>query len=184
MYDSRVSQLASQVESLSNTASNVTKWARVSEPMVETADWPYQTVEYLGSGPAPSIPWTPYGLHSSPPPGTTCLLVCLQGDEGARVHMAGSPNKRPVVIAEGEVVIYHPKSGSYMRFLDDGNITIKAPTVTVEGNLTVTGNTALGATVTSNGVDISDTHKHGAMGLTGDGGPAVGPVTGETDVPV
>ena len=180
-----VQQLCSRVEDLENSIANLSKWARVTEPMVETADWPYQSIEYLGLGSVPSISWTPYGLHSSPPPDSVCLLVCLQGDEGARVHMAGSPDKRPVVIAEGEVVIYHPKSGSYMRFLDDGNITIKAPTVTVEGNLTVTGDTALGAKVTSNDVDISDTHKHGALGLTGDGAPAIkGPVTGETDVPV
>ena len=47
-----------------------------------------------------------------------------------------------------------------------GSVTIDTPTTTltgdaeIDGNLTVTGDTALGATVTSNGKDISDTHTH------------------------
>ena len=147
MADISVQQLCSRIEDLENSVVNLSKWARVSEPMVETADWPYQSVEYLGSGPVPSISWTPYGLHSSPPSDSACLLVCLQGDEGARVHMSGSPNKRPVTLEEGEVVMYHPKTGSRVHFKDNGDIkvtsstlvSIEAPETTMSGNLTVSG---------------------------------------------
>ncbi len=151
-------QLCSRVEDLENSIVNLSKWARVSEPMVETADWPYQSIEYLGLGSVPSISWTPYGLHSSPPPDSVCLLVCLQGDEGARVHMAGSPNKRPVTLEEGEVVMYHPKTGSRVHFKDNGDIkvtsstlvSIVAPETTMSGNLTVTGD----VTVEDGGITV------------------------------
>lgn len=39
-------------------------------------------------------------------------------------------------------------------------VNITAPITTINGNLTVTGDTALAANVTSNGEDISDTHVH------------------------
>ena len=50
-----------------------------------------------------------------------------------------------------------------------GNTTLTTPLATVDGDLTVTGdltvqtNTILGANVTSNGKDISDTHKHSGV---------------------
>ena len=55
-----------------------------------------------------------------------------------------------------------------------GDFNITAPLTKVNGNFEVTGITTLGATVTSNGKDISDTHKHSGV-TTG---------TGETGAPV
>jgi len=56
-----------------------------------------------------------------------------------------------------------------------GSVTLDTPTTTltgavqVDGNLTVTGATALGATVTSSGVDISNTHTHAGSATAPDG---------------
>lgn len=61
-----------------------------------------------------------------------------------------------------------------------GNTTLTTPLATVDGNLTVTGDltvtrdTILSATVTSNGKDISNTHKH--SGVTAGGANTGNPV--------
>lgn len=44
-----------------------------------------------------------------------------------------------------------------------GNTTITTPKLTIDGDLEVTGSTTLSDTVTSNGVDISDTHPHSGV---------------------
>ena len=75
------------------------------------------------------------------------------------IALPGSPQTRPE-LEPGEVAVYHPPTGSLIRFKANGDIDITAPLVTITGNLTVTGDTALAATVTSNGKDISDTHTH------------------------
>jgi len=185
--------LKSQVAALTNQVRSLSKWGYISENMVEEADWPYQNVEYLGRGGSPSLPWFPYGFHSSPPAGEACIVISMQGDEGARVHFAGSPAKRPA-IGSGEVILYHPDTGSYFWLKADGSIEIEAPTTTVKGDFVVEGAVTFestlevqalstlagvttsgatvatfGATITSNGVDISDTHSHGVGSYVGNG---------------
>lgn len=106
-------------------------------------------------------------------------------DATAFVGMSSKPNKIPNY--DGSNTQIKKDDGSVsITLLTDGNIkldantkvTLTAPDTKIEGNLEVTGDTTLGATVTSNGVDISNTHTHGGSATA----PS-GPVT-PTGVPV
>ena len=117
----------------------------------------------------------PYGLYCDLP--NDALLKRL-GDKAA----VSCTVDRPDDIDTGEVVLFHPvtKTRIIMRNntdidvittgkvnVDAGesvNITTPIATfsqdVSISGNLTVVGDTALAGTVTSDGTDISDSHTH------------------------
>lgn len=166
---------------------NLLRWCRISRDGDDAGDFPIQQVDYQGKV-GDAVVWFPYGLHANIPTGELAVMLGIGGNAEGRVVMPGSPNQRPKVAA-GEVVIYHPPSGSKVHFRANGDIEITstskvkidAPSaeltgdVTVAGDLTVTGDAILGTTVTSGGKDISDTHTHTA-GTYLDSTPA--PVTG------
>ena len=79
----------------------------------------------------------------------------------------------------GEVIIYHPTSGSKVHLLQDGSIQVEAGLssidvtalgsitlnpgalpVTINGDLVVTGVSTLGPIVTAGGTNIGQTHTH------------------------
>lgn len=154
------------------------RWARTSKDGSDAGQIPVQQVEYLGKvGDAAS--WMPYGFHALAPAGELALVVSLQGNPESRVAIVGSPTSRPK-LAAGEVVVYHPRTGTKIHLKNDGtveveasSVTITAESLTVDGDLTVTGDTALGAAVTSAGVNIGSTHVHG--GVQTGGGTTGGP---------
>jgi len=173
------------------------KWAATSLKRVASAGKvAIQQVTYMGKGATVST-WTPYGMDSSPPPGQLALLFSILGNSDNQVGLVGSPGEGPE-LKPGEVVYFHPLTGSKVHFLADGSILIEsgaatfsitpdagisitpgASPVTINGALTVTGATALAA-VTSNGVNISSTHLH-AAGTYLDS--VAGAVTGSSGVP-
>ena len=130
-----------------------------------TADYPQQQIEYMEKT-ANAISWFPYGFHANLPPETLAILFAISGVPEARVFMGGSPKDRPLDLESGEVAFFHPSTGSEIRLKANGDIQLTAPNVNIVGNLDVSGTldiagaTSLGATVTSNGTDISDTHTH------------------------
>jgi phage gp45-like len=160
-------------------------------------------IEYLGKT-ANCLLVFPYGLDANPGPDALTLLLAAQGASGAKLGIADDPQNRPKNLANGEVALYHPGSGSLLHFRESGdldidtikgaqgNVNINADTVNltvtnsvevagdlnVSGDFDVTGDTSLGANVTSNGKDISDTHAH-----IGSASAPSGPVT-NTGVPV
>lgn len=113
----------------------------------------------------------PYGLYADLPAET--LLKTLAPGVAISVTV-----ERPSDTEQGEPVFFHPVTGSRIIMRNNGDVEIIADKVKfsggveIGGNLTVDGDTALGATVTSNGKDISDTHTH-----TGSPTAATGPVT-------
>ncbi len=162
------------------------KWAATTLARVwEAGKVPLQQVKYLGKAANVST-WTPYGLDSSPPSGQLAILLAILGNPDNQVGLVGSPGEGPE-LAEGEVVLYHPPTGSMLHLLADGSINIVAGAasalltaaggmlltpgavpVTVAGDLTVTGiliatgaSAALPAVVTSGAKAIGATHTHG-----------------------
>jgi hypothetical protein len=54
--------------------------------------------------------------------------------------------------------------GSHVRISADGSVEVKAPTITLLGDVTVTGTLAVsGASVTHQGTNIGRTHRHGGV---------------------
>ena len=159
---------------------NLIRWARITKPSKDTEQFAVQQLEYLGKV-ADALMVFPYGMHANLPPGALALMFSIQGNPENRAAIAWTPDKRPV-LKEGEVAFYHPALPALIIKLQaDGSLSIKsgvsvdieAPEVSIIGNLTVTGTTTLGAVVTSNGIDISDTHKHSGVtsGASNTGNP-------------
>lgn len=159
-----------------NMIKRLIRWCRVSRDDDDSGSFPIQQVSYLGKV-GDAFVLFPYGFHANVPTGELALLLNLQGNPEARVALPTSPLKR-VKVAAGEVVVFHPPSGSKIHFKADGTIEMTASNVKVIGDLEVTGSTVLSATVTSNGKDISDTHTHVGSPTAPDG-----PVS-NTGVPV
>lgn len=129
--------------------------------------FPVQQVEFMGKT-ADCVILFPYGMHGNVSKDSLMLMGSVQGDESNRVAIAMVPINRPKM-EEGELCIYHPPSGTITHYKANGDIRMTTPNLIIDGNLTVTGNTTLGATVTSNGKDISDTHAHTGSPTAPDG---------------
>lgn len=132
-------------------------WAKITRAGKDDQTYPVQQATYLGRV-TDAFVLFPYGMHANLPADQLGLML----DERGRVFMGTSAVGR-IAVEDGEVVFYHPGTLSKLHFKANGDIDITAGKVTITGDLEVTGDTALGATVTSNGVDISDTHKHSGV---------------------
>lgn len=143
----------------------------------------------------------PFGMYANASSSDSLVTVFVIGDnEEDKIGIPYAPLKRPRDLEQGEVALYHPETETFIKFRNSGNleiesggggegiITIKGA-VTIDGavtiaggatidDLTVTGTSTLGSTVTSGGVDISNTHTHTQPN---DGG---GNVEAPTSVPV
>ena len=118
------------------------------------------------------------------------MLIEANGHAEALVLLPGTMRDRenlPALESSG-LAFFHPPTGSRLEWKKNGDlevtvgentitiprsggVSIAAPSgVTVNGDLTVTGDSALGAVVTSSGINISGTHTHPvttAPGTTG-----------------
>lgn len=171
-----------------NMIRNLLRWVRVTKPGLDIpSKFHIQQIEYLGKlGDALMI--FPYGLHANLPENSFGVMFSIQGNPDNRGVIAWVPKGRPK-LEGGEVAFYHPPTDAFMIWRENGdldiktgndgtskinitsdNVTITAPTVTINGDLIVTGSTTLSNVVTSNSKDISDTHTH-----TGDSGGTTGP---------
>jgi hypothetical protein len=151
---------------------------------------PTQQVTYLGKA-TNSIPWFPYGFDANVPTEFLSVVLQVLNSE-SKVHLPGSPGGAPITLSgevvlyhpstlakvhmkdQGVVLIETAQASVEITPESGINITPSGGPVTVTGDLTVTGDvtvqtdldvsgaTALGATVTSNGTDISNTHTHSA----------------------
>lgn len=154
------------------------RWVRITKSgLDDPSKFHIQQIEYLGK-PADALMVFPYGLHANVPENAFGLMFSIQGNSDNRGVIAWVPKGRPQLEA-GEVAFYHPPTDAFMIWRSNGDldietgnggtgkinitsaeVTITAPLVTIDGDLTVTGSTTLSDTVTSNGKDISDTHRH------------------------
>lgn len=145
-----------------NLIKNLLRWANITKKGDESANYPIQQVSYLGKV-ADAIMVFPYGIHANVPADNIALMFAVQGNEENRAAVPITGQGRPILEA-GEVAIFNKSASSVIVLKSDGSVEITAPGgVTVNGDLTVSGNTALGATVTSNGVNIGSTHTHSGV---------------------
>ncbi len=112
-------------------------------------------VSYLGKAADVTIT-TLYGLCSSPPVGSTVLLLNVQGQEENRAGFADFPGARFKNLKSGEVAVGNYVTKSNVTFLENGDIQVTGKnnmivnitnddTVTIGGSCTV--NIATTATV-------------------------------------
>lgn len=163
------------------------RWARVTKSGSDDGDFPVQQIEYQLGKVGNCFILMPYGMHANASEDSLVAMFSMNGDSANRAGMPTNPQSRPKMAAD-EICLYHPKTQSiiHLRSIsgdldidvvkgENGNININAvkcnitasdsininaPDTNITGNLTVTGDTTLSATVTSNGKDISDTHTH------------------------
>lgn len=165
---------------------NLLRWIRIIKPGVDDpSKFHVQQIGYMGKV-ADAFMIFPYGLHGNVPENALGIMFSIQGNPNNRGVIAWVPKGRPQ-LASGEVAFYHPPTDAFMIWRENGDldietgnngtgkinitsdeVTITAPLVTIDGDLTVTGDTALGSIVTSNGGNISETHTH-SQGNDSDG---------------
>ena len=129
-------------------------WARITGAD-QDKEFPIQQISMMGRI-GDFIIIHPYGLYADLPDD-----VALQGIAKGRVIPVTTT--RPSDTERGEPVLFHPKTGARIILRNSGDIEMipaAGKKVKVDGDFEVTGATALSATVTSNGKDISDTHGH------------------------
>jgi phage gp45-like len=123
---------------------NVIRWALTSRDGDDAGDFPAVQVGYLGKV-GDAVAWYPYGLHANVPAGELAVILSMQGNPEARVALPGSPKSRPHPIAAGEVVLYHPATGSRIHLKANGDVVIDAvgdllATVAGDASVVVAGN--------------------------------------------
>jgi phage gp45-like len=65
----------------------------------------------------------PYGFTSSPQAGAECLVFSVGGDSAHQVALAAGDRTVRLVVAQGEVAVYH-EGGSRVLLLNDGSIEV------------------------------------------------------------
>lgn len=152
---------------------NLLRWARITKAGSDDKQFAVQQMEYMGKV-ADGLIVFPYGIHGNVPADSLALMFAVNGSSDNRAAIAWTPKDRPK-LADGEVAFYHPPTDAFIIWRASGeldietgsagtkDINIKTSKVKITGDLEVTGSTTLGATVTSNGKDISDTHTHGGV---------------------
>jgi phage baseplate assembly protein gpV len=130
-----------------------------------------------------SSPWigAGWGIVCPPSVGDAVQVEFQEGDAGAGYIVArffNDVDKPPGACPSGEFWLVH-KSGSFLKFTNDGNVSLKTTTyaidaanVTVTGNITAQGNITAVGTLTGGGVNMN-THTHG--GIQPGGGNTGGP---------
>jgi phage baseplate assembly protein V len=145
----------------------------------------------------------PYGFSYRPHPGSQTYLLFKSGDRTRGIAIIIGDKQYNMQLLEGEVAL-HDDEGNYVHLKRGGNIDIKAssvisliaPQITLDGQVTctqsvivnqgfsvlggggngtaITGTLGITGSITCNGKDISDSHTH--TGVL-PGGGTTGPVT-------
>lgn len=140
---------------------NILRWMRITNSSPDDQQFPAQQLEYLGKA-ADATMLFPYGYHGNVPPDFLVLGASVQNNPDNRVVLGVLPKIRPK-LKESELAFYHPKTGSYIKWDEAGNLYISNNEATlnmVGDTLTLTGNLVVKGTMTNNGKDVGDTHQH------------------------
>lgn len=130
--------------SVVNVMKSMIRFAVSYVPMVDINDYPTQQVDIMGKQ-TESVPWFPFGMHANTPVDNLSLAFMVGGQRGSLVTLPGSPDDRPKDLLPGEVALYHPATGSFIKFKATGNIDIstavggKVNITSTEVNVTTTG---------------------------------------------
>ncbi len=137
-------------------ARNMIKRAVITLGGGDDKELPIQQLSYNGKVADAEIIF-PYGVHAnlSADNNTLCILFAVDGQEDYRAAMGYTPLLRPKLLAEGEVVFYHPLTQSKIHFRNNGDIDVDVTgengdlnvTIKKDLNITVGGD----ATITTGG---------------------------------
>lgn len=148
-----------------NMLRNLIKRVLITKSGTDDTEFPIQQVTYNGNTADVEI-ITPYGLHAnlSANGDTLGTMFAVEGQDDYRVVLAYTPTLRPMGLAEGEVVLYHPITQSQVYFRNNGDIDIETTgsngdiniktkndiNITIEGeaNITSTGPITITAPLT------------------------------------
>ncbi len=130
--------------SIVNMLKGIVRWAIINSMSDDDKDFPIHQVEYMGKR-GDAVSWYPYGYHANPGKETLALMLAVGANSENRVVMPGSPKERidesmPTPLKEGEVIMFHPTTKTYVHFLEDGTIDIDSQK---DVNIRVAGNALL-----------------------------------------
>ncbi len=109
----------------------------------------------------------PFGIESVPV-SDSHVYILTNNDQANKVGILGSPEKRlKKVEVAGDICLYNPATGDYVLVKSTGievvsktKVTVTAPTVSIVGNLTVSGTITAVGQITGAGINLT-THRHG-----------------------
>ncbi len=126
---------------------------------------PFPSGKYSASGRDNKfIRMSVYGICSNPPIKSHILILNGQGRESTKFGFVNDFFNRKKNLAEGEVVLFNTKTGSFVYLKSDGgidisasgDINIDAPTVNITGDVNITGATVIDGEASVTGDVISD----------------------------
>lgn len=121
------------------------RWVRSTKAGDDTGKYPVQQFEYMGKT-IDAVVIYPYGHHANMPADVLAIAGAINGDSENRAVIGCLPPDRPQ-LAGGEVVLYHPDSGSKIHFKTDGSINVVGD-LNVDNNLTVSGDLTVDGDIT------------------------------------
>jgi len=141
------------MKEIKNKIVNMKKRAVISLTNDDSKAISYAQVEYLDNvGYMEAI--YPYGMSANAPKGNICLIEAVGGDEANLAGIPYSQQDRFKNLKEGEVVFGSPKGGSYLKFLENGDIEIYA-----KGNIIVKSDSNLNIESKESDIKVSDQMK-------------------------
>ena len=166
------------------------RWARTVKAGSDTGQFAVQQVEYNGKLMNVLMVF-PYGHHGNVPADALNLLMGIDCNTDEHAAIGWTPKIRPQ-LKDGEVTFYHPPTGGTATWKQNGdlditteydinivcknlNITCENMTVNASSEViinvpefTLNGNYTSIGTMTNNGKDVGDTHRH-SQGSDSDG---------------
>lgn len=97
---------------------------RVTKGGTDADHLPVQQVEFMGNA-ADAFFVFPYGMSANVATDAIGVLLSVNGDEQSLAALATSAIDRIKGLKEGEVIFFHPKKKSFIKFSNSGNIDIE-----------------------------------------------------------
>jgi phage gp45-like len=111
---------------LQNQITNSTKRGIVTLPGQDNGSISNCQVKHINGKVSPAENVYPYGFAAKAPAGTMTLLFAVGGNEANLAGIQYSQQERFKGLKDGEVVVGSPSSGSYVKFLANGDIQIES----------------------------------------------------------
>ena len=123
------------IERLKNTIVNMIKIGVITLAGSDSGAYNRTQVSYLGKTKNTTV-WMPYGLDANIPKDSLMLLFNVQGQEENMIGIGHNAALRFKNLAEGEVAIGNPKTGSKIYFKANGDIEVES-----DGVVNINGDT-------------------------------------------
>ncbi len=165
---------------------NLIKYGVVKRPADDSAQFPVQQIVHNGKT-IDCFMLYPFGFHANMDINSLVSVISVEADEANRFAVGGFTKTRPT-LSEGELAVFHPSTGTSIKFNNEGTLTINtgakdvnitAANVNVTGNITVTGDLSVAGKTTLGDTATKDIARKGdAVSVTVTGGSSAGTYTG------